>query len=66
MSAFLPAPLTIVVFLLVDHHLLGATEHGQRDVLELDAEVFRDGLTAGQDRDCPVAWPCDDRRSPAP
>src|SRR3982075_3472751 len=37
--------------LLVDHHLLGATEHGERDVLELDAEVFRDRLTAGQHRD---------------
>src|SRR3977135_3861003 len=34
--------------LLVDHHLFGATEHGERDVLELDAEIFRDGLTAGQ------------------
>src|SRR5438874_8012979 len=37
--------------LLVDHHLLGATEHGERDVLELDAEIFRDRLTAGQNRD---------------
>src|SRR5216684_3046437 len=37
--------------LLVDHHLLGATEHGERDVLHLDAEVFRDRLTAGQYRD---------------
>src|SRR5260370_13052174 len=37
--------------LLVDHHLLGATEHGERDVLELDAEVFRDRLAAGQHRD---------------
>src|SRR3954449_10169916 len=36
--------------LLVDHHLLGATEHLQRDVLELDAEIFRDRLAAGQDR----------------
>src|SRR3981081_2154529 len=34
--------------LLVDHHLLGATEHGERDVLELDAEIFRDRLTTGQ------------------
>ena len=38
------------VFLL-DHHLLGATEHGERHVLELDAEIFRDRLAAGQDRD---------------
>src|SRR5713226_2050911 len=37
--------------LLVDHHLLGATEHGERDVLELDAEIFRDRLAAGQNRD---------------
>src|SRR5437764_14006466 len=37
--------------LLVDHHLLGATEHGERDVLELDAEIFRDRLATGQDRD---------------
>src|SRR5437667_2088455 len=36
---------------LVDHHLLGAAEHLQRDVLELDAEIFRDRLTAGQNRD---------------
>src|ERR1700758_2841558 len=37
--------------LLVDHHLLGAAEHRKVDVLELDAEVFRDRLAAGQDRD---------------
>src|SRR5712672_3548551 len=37
--------------LLVDHHLLGATEHGERDVLHLDAEIFRDRLTAGQNCD---------------
>src|SRR6476620_9028078 len=36
---------------LVDHHLLGATEHLQRDVLHLDAEIFRDRLTTGQNRD---------------
>src|SRR5580693_250319 len=36
---------------LVDHHLLGATEHGDGDVLHLDAEVFRDRLTAGQNGD---------------
>src|SRR5262249_26410687 len=35
--------------LLVDHHLLGAAEHGDRDVLELDAEIFADRLTARQD-----------------
>src|SRR5205823_6487187 len=37
--------------LLVDHNLFGATKHGQRDVLHLDAEIFRDRLAAGQDRD---------------
>src|SRR5262245_2449967 len=37
--------------LLVDHHLLGAAEHREVDVLELDTEVFRDRLAAGQDRD---------------
>src|SRR3954449_1080601 len=36
---------------LVDHHLLGAAEHGDRDVLHLDAEIFRDRLTTGQHRD---------------
>src|SRR5476649_1790317 len=36
---------------LVDHHLLGAAQHGDGDVLELDAEIFRDRLAAGQDRD---------------
>src|SRR5256885_1814618 len=37
--------------LLVDHHLLGAAEHGEVDVLQLDAEIFRDRLAAGQDSD---------------
>src|SRR4051794_21835753 len=37
--------------LLVDHDLLGATKHGQRDVLHLNAEIFRDRLAAGQDCD---------------
>src|SRR5579859_2660232 len=37
--------------LLLDHHLLGAAEHGDVDVLELDTEVFRDRLAAGQDGD---------------
>src|SRR5258705_782468 len=36
---------------LVDHHLLGATEHGERDVLEFDAGFFRNRLPAGQNRD---------------
>src|SRR6185369_2633984 len=37
--------------LFLDDHLLGAAEHGRSHVLELDAEVFRDELTAGEDRD---------------
>src|SRR5262249_29577377 len=37
--------------LLLDHHLLGAAEHVDRHVLELDAEIFTDRLAAGQDRD---------------
>src|SRR6185437_14542163 len=37
--------------LLVDHHLLGATEHLDGHVLHLDAEIFRDRLAAGQDGD---------------
>jgi hypothetical protein len=44
MSAFLPAPLTIVVFSLSIITLLGATEHVERDVLQFDAEIFRDRL----------------------
>src|SRR5882724_3939846 len=36
---------------LVDHHLLGAAEHLQGDVFELDAEIFRDRLTTGQNGD---------------
>src|SRR5262245_37520405 len=37
--------------LLLDDHLLGAPEHGGGHVLELDAEIFRDQLAAGEDRD---------------
>src|SRR5579862_8615335 len=37
--------------LLVDHHLLGLAEHGERDVLELDAEILADRLATGQDGD---------------
>jgi len=44
MSFFVPAPLTMVVFFLVDHHLLGAAEHVHRDALELHAEFVRDQL----------------------
>src|SRR5205814_724788 len=35
---------------LLDDDLLGLAEHVERDVLELDAEVLGDQLTAGQDR----------------
>ena len=52
--------------LLGDRDLLGAAEHGERDVLELDAEVFRDHLAAGQDGDVLAAWPCGDRQSREP
>ena len=30
---------------------MARAEHGERHVLELDAEIFRDRLAAGQDRD---------------
>ena len=36
---------------LVDRHLLGAAQHVERDVLELDAEVLADHLAAGEDGD---------------
>src|SRR3974390_2445306 len=35
--------------LLVDHHLLGAAQHVQRDVLELDSEILGDRGATGQD-----------------
>src|SRR5258708_507082 len=38
------------VFLL-DHYLLGAAEHAHRHLVEFDAEIFRDRLSAGEDRD---------------
>ena len=45
---------------------LGLAEIGDLHVLQLDAEVFGDGLAAGEDGDVFAAWPCGDRRSPAP
>jgi hypothetical protein len=36
---------------LVDDDALAPAEIGERDVLELDAELFGDGLAAGEDRD---------------
>src|SRR5262249_26261612 len=37
--------------LLLDADLLGLAQHVERDVLELDAKVFADHLTCGQDGD---------------
>ena len=51
MSALLAGAVDDRGVLLVDAHALGAAEHRERDVLELDAEVFGDHLAAGQDRD---------------
>jgi hypothetical protein len=51
MSFFLPAPSTMVVVSLVIETLLGAAEHVQGHVFQLDAEVFGDHLAAGQDGD---------------
>jgi hypothetical protein len=48
MSAFLPAPSTIV---LGDRHLLRLAEHVYGDILELDAEILGDQLAAGEDGD---------------
>src|SRR5262249_31758820 len=47
----LARPLDESRVVLIDNHLLGAAEIGELDVLELDAEVFGDGLTAGEGRD---------------
>jgi hypothetical protein len=38
------------VFLL-DHHLLGAAEHFERDIFELDAQLFGHDTAAGENRD---------------
>src|SRR5690606_27121331 len=37
--------------ILVDRDALGFAQHAHSDILELDAEVFRDHLALGQDRD---------------
>src|SRR4029078_374691 len=37
--------------LLGDRHLLGPAEAGERHALQLDAEIFRDHLAAGEDGD---------------
>src|SRR5690606_33077281 len=36
---------------LFDHHLLGAAEHGKRDIFELDAQVLGHDIAAGEDGD---------------
>ena len=51
MSAFLPAPSTMVVLSLSMRDALGAAEVLQGEVLELEAEVLGDGLAAGEDGD---------------
>ena len=51
MSAFSPAPSTIVVSSLVMRTLLALPSIWSGDVLELDAEVLADQLAAGQDGD---------------
>jgi hypothetical protein len=51
MSALLAGALDDRGVVLVDRDLLGAAEVFERDVLELDAEVFGDELAAGEDGD---------------
>jgi hypothetical protein len=51
MSAFLPAPSTIVVLSLSIVTRLARAEVLDREVLELEAEVLGDRLAAGEDRD---------------
>ena len=48
---FLPSPSMIVVFSLSIDDALGAAEVFERDVLELDAEVFAEETAAGEDGD---------------
>ncbi len=51
MSSGLPDAVDDRRVLLLDADLLGLAQHVERDVFELDAEVFADHLAAGQDRD---------------
>src|SRR5260370_1172371 len=37
--------------LFLDHHFLGAPEHVHSNLVEFDAEIFADRLSAGEDRD---------------
>jgi len=53
-----------VVF--IHRDLLGLAEIGNLDVLELDAEIFRDGFAAGEGWRYPATWPCGGRRSLEP
>ena len=51
---------------LLDAHLLGLAELIERDVLQLEAEIFADELCRPSGWRCRRAWPCGDRRSRAP
>ena len=51
MAAVVPAPSTIVVLSLSIVTFFALPRSSDLDVLELDAEVFRDRLAAGEDRD---------------
>jgi hypothetical protein len=51
MSSFLPCTVDDRGVILLDLHALGAAQHVDRHVLELDAEVFGDHLAAGEDGD---------------
>ncbi len=51
MSDRLPAPSTIVVLALVHRDLLGPAQVFERQILELDAQIFADQRAAGQDGD---------------
>jgi len=55
----------MVVFSLSIITFLARPEDLQGHVFELDAEVFRDAWTTGQNADV-CRWPCGDRRSPEP
>ena len=51
MSALLPAPSMIVVLSLSTMTFLARPSSVEREAFELDAEVFEDGLAAGEDGD---------------
>ena len=51
MASFLPEPFDDRGVVLVDLDLLATAQIVERDVLELDAQVFEDRLAAGEDGD---------------